>query len=97
MKDKPHDHPTFALRGKYNNYKPLKAPIGKIIKDIRAVELMQFPLLKKGKFPLANNSKCCKIHKDYGHDTNDCVMLKYEIESLIRNGKLVKYIRYNDQ
>ena len=49
---------------------------------------MQLVPLKKRKLPLADKSKFCKFHKDYRHDTNDCVKLKKEIESLIRKGKL---------
>ena len=72
-------------------------PLSKIIKDVWAIELMQFPPLKKRKFPLAKKSKYCKFHKDYGLDTNDCVTLEDEIESLIRKGKLSKYKRYEEQ
>ena len=37
------------------------------------------------------------FHKDYGHDTNDCVTLKDEIKSLIRKRKLTNYNCYCDQ
>ena len=57
---------------------------------------MQFPPPKKRKLPSADRFKYCKFHKDYGHDTNDCLMLKDEIESLIRKGKLIKYKRYEE-
>ena len=40
--------------------------------------------------------KYCKFHKDYGHDTNDCITLKDEIESLIRKGRLSRY-RWNGE
>ena len=58
---------------------------------------MQFPPQKKRKFPLADKSKYCKFHRDYGHDTNDYVILRGEIETLIRRGKLVKYKQYGGQ
>ena len=57
---------------------------------------MQFPLQKKRKFPPADKSKYCKFHRDYGHDTNDSVTLKDEIEILIRRAKLTKYRRYGE-
>ena len=57
---------------------------------------MQFLSQKKRKFPLTNKSKYYKFHKDYGHDTNGCIMLKDEIESLIRKGKLANYKHYGD-
>ena len=58
---------------------------------------MQFPPPKKRKFPLVDRSKYCKFHKDYSCDTNDCVMLKDEIESLIRKDKLGKYRWYEER
>ena len=84
---------TFAPRGKYNTYERLRAPLSEIIKGIHAAELIQFPTPKKRKFPLADKSKYCKFHRDYGHDTNDCVTLKDKIETLIRKGRLNKYRR----
>ena len=71
-KDKQCERLAFTPRGKCNNYKPLWALTSEIIKDIQTVELMQFPLPKKRKFPPTDKSKYCKFHKDYGHDTNDC-------------------------
>ena len=58
---------------------------------------MQFPLQKKRTVPPIDKSKYCKFHRDYCHDTNDCVMLKDEIKKLIRRGKLVKYRHYGDR
>ena len=97
MKDKSHEHSAFTPRGKYNTYEQLRVSIKEIIKDVQAVELMQFPSPKKRKFSLADRSKYYKFHKDYGHDTNDYVTLKDEIESLIRKGKLSKYMRYEER
>ena len=59
---------------------------------------MHFSLPKKRKFPSADRSKYCKFHKDYGHNTNDFVMLKDDIKSLIRKGKLasINDIRINE-
>ena len=72
-------------------------PIDKIIKDIQVAELMRFPLQKKRKFPPIDKSKCYKFHRDYRHDTNECIKLKDKIEMLLRRGKLVKYKCYGDR
>ena len=77
-------------------YEQLRAPLSEIIRDVQAAELIQFPLPKKKKFPLADKLKYYKFHKDYGHDTNDCVTLKDEIESLIRRGWLGQYKPYRE-
>ena len=37
--------------------------------------------------------KFCRFHNGYGHDTNLCNQLKDEIEFLIRQGHLRRYVR----
>ena len=59
--------------------------------------MVQFPPQKKRKLPLTNKSKYYKFHKDYGHDTNKCVTLEDEIESLIKRGRLTKYKHHDNQ
>uniref|UniRef100_A0A2N9I2V6 Reverse transcriptase domain-containing protein n=1 Tax=Fagus sylvatica TaxID=28930 RepID=A0A2N9I2V6_FAGSY len=34
----------------------------------------------------------CRFHKDHGHLTKECVTLKEQVETLIRQGKLQKYV-----
>ena len=35
----------------------------------------------------------CRFHRDHGHTTEDCYALKEQIEALIRQGKLRKFVR----
>jgi hypothetical protein len=37
-------------------------------------------------------NKYCENHRDHGHDMEDCISLKIEIERLIRNGKLARFV-----
>ena len=71
--------------------------LSEIIEDIHATKLIQFLPPKKRKFPLADKSKYCKFHKDYGHDSNDYVTLKDEIKSLIRRGRFSRYRQYENE
>nr|GEU37502.1 reverse transcriptase domain-containing protein [Tanacetum cinerariifolium] len=40
-----------------------------------------------------NNNKFCDFHNDKGHNTNECVQLKKQIEELVRAGKLSHLIK----
>ncbi|XP_030936407.1 uncharacterized protein LOC115961589 [Quercus lobata] len=46
---------------------------------------------KDDKSPRTN--KYYRFHKDHGHNTEDCIDLKEQIEELIRKGKLQKYVK----
>ena len=39
-----------------------------------------------------SRNKYCRFHRDHGHDTADCYDLKQQIEALIREGKLKKFV-----
>ena len=39
-----------------------------------------------------SRNKYCRFHRDHGHDTADCYDLKQQIEALIREGKLQKFV-----
>lgn len=39
-----------------------------------------------------NKDKYCKFHRDHGHNTDDCIELKQQIEDLIRCGRLQRFV-----
>ena len=39
----------------------------------------------------------CPFHRDHGHTTEDCYILKEQIEALIRQRKLRKFVRRDNQ
>ena len=39
-----------------------------------------------------SRNKYCRFHRDHGHDIVDCYDLKQQIEALIREGKLQKFV-----
>ena len=41
----------------------------------------------------SRDEKYCRFHRDHGHDSEQCIQLKDEIEVLIRRGYLKKYKR----
>ena len=40
-----------------------------------------------------SKDKYCRFHRDHGHDTADCYDLKQQIEVLIKQGKLQRFVR----
>ncbi|KAL5577214.1 hypothetical protein UlMin_018913 [Ulmus minor] len=44
-----------------------------------------------------DNTKYCRYYRDIGHITEECRVLKDEIERLIQRGQLRNYVRGNDQ
>ena len=45
---------------------------------------------------MRDKNKYCRFHQDHGHCTDECRHLKDQVETLIRQGKLQKYIRKTD-
>jgi hypothetical protein len=36
-----------------------------------------------------SRNRYCEFHNDYGHDTEECVALCFEIEKMVKNEKLI--------
>ncbi|XP_075665421.1 uncharacterized protein LOC142635091 [Castanea sativa] len=51
-----------------------------------------FPGKLKGNPNKRSRDKYCCFHRDHGHDTSDCYNFKQQIEALIRQGKLPRFI-----
>ena len=44
-----------------------------------------------------DNTKYCEFHRDQGHQTDDCIQLRKEIEYFIRCGYLRRFVAYEGQ
>ena len=44
-----------------------------------------------------DNTRYCEFHRDHGHQTNDCIQLRKEIEYLIRRGYLRRFVSSEGQ
>ena len=53
---------------------------------------LTFPGKLKGDPSKRSKDKYCLFHQDHGHDTSECYDLKEQIEALIRQGKLQKFV-----
>lgn len=62
--------------------------MAEIVTEIHALLEFRWPERMK-MHPL---NKYCEFHQDHGHDLEECIMLRIDIEKLIKNGKLARYI-----
>ena len=57
-----------------------------ILKEVHNSQIIKVPLNTRRQQipPNANKSKRCKYHRNYGHLIEECIVLKDQIEHLIR-------------
>ncbi|GAV59864.1 hypothetical protein CFOL_v3_03395 [Cephalotus follicularis] len=53
---------------------------------------IQWPEKMRSPAEKRNTEKCCRYHRDHGHETEEYRQLKNQIEDLIRKGHLRKYV-----
>jgi hypothetical protein len=75
-----------------NHFTPLNAPVDHIFMQIRNDPTLKWPskLLTDPNKRLRD--KYCCFHRDHGHNTEDCYDLKRQIEELIKQGKLQRFV-----
>jgi hypothetical protein len=77
---------------KFSSFTPLNTPIDKLLMQIQDDPSLRWP----GKIRSDPNSRpknlYCRFHRDHKHLTEDCIALKEQVETLIRQGKLQKYV-----
>ena len=61
--------------------------------QIKDEEALTYPGKLKEDPNRQSRDKYCRFHQDHGHDTTNCYELKQQIEVLIKQGKLQKFIR----
>uniref|UniRef100_A0A2N9HNT3 Uncharacterized protein n=1 Tax=Fagus sylvatica TaxID=28930 RepID=A0A2N9HNT3_FAGSY len=85
---------TTAPPVKFSSFTPLNTPIDKLLLQIQDDPSLRWP----GKIHSDPNNRpknlYCRFHRDHGHLTKDCVALKEQVETLIRQGKLQKYVSH---
>ncbi|XP_017405448.1 uncharacterized protein LOC108318961 [Vigna angularis] len=76
---------------KFHRYTTLNAPRAKVLEEAFRAELIT-PLRKPSPRD-ADERRSCRYHQNHGHNTEECITLKNEIENLIRAGHLQRYIK----
>ncbi|XP_047175287.1 uncharacterized protein LOC124842769 [Vigna umbellata] len=76
---------------KYDRYATLNAPRAKVLEEALHAELLT--VRRRATPKNADSSKACRLHMNHGHDTEECNMVKDELERLIRAGYLQNYVK----
>ena len=61
--------------------------------QIKDKEALTYPRKLKGDPNRRSKNKYCRFHRDHGHDTTNCYDLKQQIEALIKQGKLQRFVK----
>ena len=70
----------------------MTAPIDQVLMQIKDKEALTFPRKLKSDPNKRSRDKYCHFHRDHGHDTADYYDLNQQIEALIRQGKLQRFV-----
>ena len=81
------------LGGRFTSFTPLTAPIDQVLMQIKHKEALTYPGKLKRDPNRRSRDKYCHFHGNHGHDTADCYDLKQQIKTLIKQGKLQKFIK----
>nr|XP_023905316.1 uncharacterized protein LOC112017085 [Quercus suber]XP_023905317.1 uncharacterized protein LOC112017086 [Quercus suber] len=91
-RDRKDDKRSKPPAGKFTNFTPLTAPIDQLLMQIKDEGSLTFPEKLKEDPNKRSRDKYCHFHRDHAHDTADYYDLKQQIEALIRQGKLQKFV-----
>ena len=79
--------------GRFPSFTPLTALVDQVLMQIKDKEALTYPGKLKGDPNKRSKDKYCRFHRDHGHDTADCYDLKQQIEALIKQGKLQRFVK----
>ncbi|KAL5580406.1 hypothetical protein UlMin_012848 [Ulmus minor] len=81
----------------FRDYTPTTVPVATIYTENEHLGIFTIPPAIKTPVNRRDNTKYCRYHRDIGHITEECRVLKDEIERLIQRGQLRNYVRNGDQ
>ncbi|XP_019178888.1 PREDICTED: uncharacterized protein LOC109174051 [Ipomoea nil] len=76
---------------------PLTQPVSAILDHAEDMGIVSFPEECLKISPKADPKKYCRFHRQRGHDTDECMVLKRQIEELIQRGYLGQYVKRSGQ
>ncbi|XP_031106343.1 uncharacterized protein LOC116010996 [Ipomoea triloba] len=76
---------------------PLTHPVSAILEHAEVMGIVSYPEECMKVSPNADLNKYCRFHKQQRHDTDECMVLKRQIEELIQRGYLGQYVKRSGQ
>ena len=91
--------PQLELQQRYSprRFTPLTATVSQVLREVQHEKFLRWPSQMRTYPTKRDNTRCCEFHRDHGHRTDDCIQLRKEIEYLIRQGYLRRYIASEGQ
>ena len=91
--------PQPELRQRYSpwQFTPLIATVSQVLHEVQHEKSLRWPSQMRMEPTKRDNTRYCEFHRDHGHRTDDCIQLRKEIEYLIRQGYLRRYIASEGQ
>ncbi|GKG31788.1 hypothetical protein Tco_0426738, partial [Tanacetum coccineum] len=85
----------FKNRHKSGRRHDRVTPLIKTPKEILAMDTVKFkaPPPMSGLAKNQNKNKFCEFHRDKGHNTDECIHMKKQIEEAVRSGQLSHLIK----
>ena len=80
--------------GKFTSFTPLTTLIDQVLTLIKDKGALTFLGKLKGNPNKRSKDKYCHFHYDHSHDIANCYDLKQQIETLIKQGKLKRFVNW---
>ncbi|XP_058181126.1 uncharacterized protein LOC131299557 [Rhododendron vialii] len=79
-------------QGRYKQFTPLIATVEQILSNLQDDSDLKWPGKLKTDPNRRAKDKYCRFQRDHGHNTEDCIDLKQQIEDLIQRGRLQRFV-----
>ena len=93
MNDQRDDRRPRPPPGRIANFTPLNTSLDQVLMQIKDDMTLTWPDKLKGDPSKRSRNKYCHFHWDHGHNTFKCYDLKQQIEALIKQVKLQRFVR----
>ncbi|KAL5538572.1 hypothetical protein UlMin_046079 [Ulmus minor] len=89
--------PPPAQIPRFREYTPLTETVATVFNQAEHRGIFNYPPVIRTPTNKRDNTKYCRFHRDTGHTTEECRVLKDEVERLIQRGQLREYVRGANQ